>query len=158
VFGTFLTWLSEKTSQVFVMATANNISRLPPELFRKGRLDDIFFVDLPNDAERRDVFRIHLTRRQRDPKKFDVAELSKYCEGFSGAEIEEAIMSGLYDAFSRGGDLDQATLLHSITETVPLSKTMNEELARLRNWATGRARPASGSPSIVPESRRELEV
>jgi AAA+ superfamily predicted ATPase len=158
VFGTFLTWLSEKTSPVFVIATANDISQLPPELLRKGRLDEIFFVDLPNELERKEVFRIHLSRRNRLPTDFNLDELARRSEGFSGAEIEEAIISGLFDAFSRGSDLDQATLLASLSETVPLSKTMSEDLARLRNWANGRARPASGIATKAAESRRKIEI
>lgn len=157
VFGTFLTWLSEKKTPVFVIATANDIRSLPPELLRKGRLDEIFFVDLPNEAERQEVFRIHLQRRHRDPKKFDLAELSRRSEGFSGAEIEEAIVSSLFDAFSSGGDLDQATLIGSLAETFPLSKTMNEELSRLRTWAHGRARPATPGGAEKSEVRRKIE-
>lgn len=158
VFSTFLTWLSEKHSPVFVIATANDISQLPPELLRKGRLDEIFFVDLPSEAERRDVFRIHLQRRGRKPERYDLDDLARRCDGFSGAEIEEAIVSALYDAFSRNGELDQQTLRNSLAETVPLSKTMHEELSRLRSWATGRARPASGSESVAPELRRKIEL
>lgn len=158
VFGTFLTWLSEKRSPVFVIATANDISQLPPELLRKGRLDEIFFVDLPNEAERREVLRIHLQRRGRKPERFDLDDLARRCNGFSGAEIEEAIVSALYDAFSRNGDLDQPTLRNALAETVPLSKTMNEELSRLRGWANGRARPASGVEVIAQELRRKIEL
>ena len=153
VFGTFLTWLSEKTAPVFVIATANDISHLPPELLRKGRVDEIFFVDLPNEDERREIFRIHLAKRKRDPAKFDLDGLARLSDGFSGAEIEEAIISGLYDAFSQGTDLDTAILRAGIAETVPLSKTMSEELSRLRNWAQGRARPSTGplsEPSPTP--------
>jgi AAA+ superfamily predicted ATPase len=128
VFGTFLTWLSEKTAPVFVIATANDISQLPPELLRKGRVDEIFFVDLPNDGERREVFRIHLQKRGRDPGLFDLQVLSQGSDGFSGAEIEEAIISGLFDAFSKGQELTADILKNSLAETVPLSKTMSEEL------------------------------
>jgi len=161
VFGTFLTWLSEKTSPVFVIATANDISHLPPEMLRKGRVDEIFFVDLPSEAERREIFRIHLAKRKRDPSKFDLDRLARQCDGFSGAEIEEAIISGLFDAFGMGSDLDTAILCAGLTETVPLSRTMSEELNRLRTWAQGRARPSSGPlHSATPEateSRRKLE-
>lgn len=162
VFGTFLTWLSEKTAPVFVIATANDISRLPPEMLRKGRVDEIFFVDLPIEAERREIFRIHLRKRRRDPAKFDLDRLASSCDGFSGAEIEEAIVSGLFDAFSRGADLDTATLLSEIAATVPLSRTMSEELNRLRNWAQGRARPASGTEDLKMidpgDVRRKIEL
>jgi AAA+ superfamily predicted ATPase len=158
VFGTFLTWLSEKRTPVFVIATANNISHLPPELLRKGRLDEIFFVDLPGERERREVFRIHLSRRGRKPELFDLDDLAKRSDSFSGAEIEEAIVSGLYDAFSRQGELDQDTLRAALAETVPLSKTMHEDLSRLRAWAQGRARPASGIETSAPELRRKIEL
>ncbi|QEH38704.1 ATP-dependent zinc metalloprotease FtsH [Aquisphaera giovannonii] len=162
VFGTFLTWLSEKTAPVFVIATANDVSQLPPELLRKGRLDEIFFVDLPNEEERREIFRIHLLKRRRNPDAFDVAALAKLSEGFSGAEIEEAIVAGLFDAFSRGGELDTETLRAELSQAVPLSRTMSEELNRLRNWAQGRARPSTGTPARAPaepaEARRKLEI
>jgi AAA+ superfamily predicted ATPase len=158
VFGTFLTWLSEKTSPVFVIATANDISQLPPELLRKGRLDEIFFVDLPTERERHEVFRIHLARRGRSAQQLDLDELARRSEGFSGAEIEEAIISALYDSFSRQADMDQQTLCASLAETVPLSKTMSEELGRLRAWAQGRARPASGAEVVASELRRKIEL
>jgi AAA+ superfamily predicted ATPase len=162
VFGTFLTWLSEKTAPVFVIATANDISHLPPEMLRKGRVDEIFFVDLPNEDERREIFRIHLVKRKRDPAKFDLDALARMSAGFSGAEIEEAIISGLYDAFSKGTDLDTAIIKTGIAETVPLSKTMSEELNRLRNWAKGRARPSTGflkpSEPDTTETRPKLEI
>jgi AAA+ superfamily predicted ATPase len=162
VFGTFLTWLSEKTAPVFVIATANDISHLPPEMLRKGRVDEIFFVDLPIEDERREIFRIHLMKRKRDPAKFDLGGLARMSDGFSGAEIEEAIISGLYDAFSKGTDLDTTILKTGISETVPLSKTMSEELSRLRNWAQGRARPSTGflkpPEPDTSETRRKLEI
>lgn len=159
VFGTLLTWLSEKTSPVFVIATANDISHLPPELLRKGRLDEIFFVDLPSSEERRDIFRIHLAKRGRDPQPFDLDLLAQVSEGFSGAEIEEAVVSALFDAFSRKSQLNTAILRNSVEETVPLSRTMSEELGRLRSWASGRARPATGAETVSrAEVRRKIEI
>lgn len=143
VFGTFLTWLSEKIKPVFVIATANDISKLPPELMRKGRLDEIFYVDLPSQSEREKIFTIHLKKRKRDPKNFDLAKLVAVTEGFSGAEIEELIISALYDAFYQNQDLTTANLLHSAATTVPLSQTMAEQLSQFRTWAQGRARNAS---------------
>ena len=162
VFGTFLTWLSEKTAPVFVIATANDISQLPPELLRKGRVDEIFFVDLPTERERLEVLKIHLKKRHRDPRKFDLERLAKVCDGFSGAEIEEAIISGLFDAFSQGGDLNEEILHGSLSETVPLSRTMSEEINRMRTWAQGRTRPATGPLTPVTlepiEAGRKLEI
>ena len=144
---------------MFVIATANDISHLPPELLRKGRLDEIFFVDLPLVAEREEMFRIRLRRRGRNPTEFDTMELARGSDGFSGAEIEEAIISALFDSFSRQVPLDTNIIRASLAETVPLSKTMNEELSRLRNWAAGRARPASGvATRTTEESRRKIEL
>ncbi|MBL8957104.1 MAG: AAA family ATPase [Myxococcaceae bacterium] len=143
VFGTLLTWLQEKTAPVFVVATANRIDALPPELLRKGRFDEIFFIDLPTANERADIFRIHLAKRRRAPESFDVAKLAAAAEGFSGAEIEQAIVSALYDAFADGAQLSQAGIEKSLAETVPLSRTMVEEIARLRDWAKLRTRKAS---------------
>ena len=143
VFGTFVTWLSEKTAPVFVVATANDISQLPPELLRKGRLDEIFFVDLPSADERREIFRIHLVRRGRDAAKFDLATLAQASPQFSGAEIEEAINSALYDAFYARQELTTEHVAAALAQTVPLARTMDEQIGRLRSWAEGRARNAS---------------
>lgn len=143
VLGTFLTWLSEKTALVFVIATANDITHLPPELLRKGRLDEIFFVDLPPLQARREIFAIHLNRRHRDARSFDLDKLAAESEGFSGAEIEEAVNSALYDAFHENRELSDDHLAAAVRQSVPLSRTMAEQLSRLREWSTGRARPAS---------------
>jgi len=160
VFGTFLTWLSEKTSPVFVVATANDVSALPPELLRKGRFDEIFFVDLPATEERKDIFRIHLAKRKRDPKKFDLEELAETAIGFSGAEIEESIVSALFDVFYDKTELGTDALLKSLRSTVPLSKTMSEDISRLRKWAEGRARPATSAQAAVESTstERKLEI
>jgi SpoVK/Ycf46/Vps4 family AAA+-type ATPase len=159
VFGTLLTWLSEKTAPVFLAATANDISHLPPELLRKGRLDEIFFVDLPNARERREMFRIHLARRGRDPREFDLEPLAAASEGFNGAEIEESIVSALFDAFSQQVRLNTEIVLAGVRETVPLSQTMSEDIERLRSWAAGRARRASTSTTApVEEVRRKIEL
>ena len=158
VFGTFLTWLSEKTAPVFVVATANDISQLPPELMRKGRLDEIFFVDLPAEEERAGIFAIHLERRGRPAAGFRLPELVAASKEFSGAEIEQAIISALYDAFSEGRPLATEHILEALSQTVPLSKTMDEQLARLRTWAEGRARHASVARKIVPDrEHRRME-
>jgi SpoVK/Ycf46/Vps4 family AAA+-type ATPase len=148
VFATFLTWLNEKKKPVFVVATANEISHLPPELLRKGRLDEIFYVDLPNAEEREEIFRIHIRRRGRDAQKFDLNALAGASDKFSGAEIEEAINSGLYEAFYAGTDLTSEHVLHALSETVPLSRTMAEQIERQRGWVAGRARDASRPRSM----------
>jgi AAA+ superfamily predicted ATPase len=150
VFATFLTWLNEKKKPVFVVATANDISNLPPELLRKGRLDEIFYVDLPSAEEREEIFRIHIGRRGRDAQNFDVTSLASASENFSGAEIEEAINSGLYEAFYAKTDLTTDHILHAVSETVPLSRTMAEQIERQRAWVAGRARDASRPRSTSP--------
>ncbi|HIE09483.1 MAG TPA: AAA family ATPase [Armatimonadetes bacterium] len=153
VFGTFLTWLQEKRAPVFVVATANDISALPPELLRKGRLDEVFFVDLPSKEERREIFAIHLRKRGRNPKEFDLDLLAERSKGFSGAEIEAVVIGALYDAFDEERDLSTEDLLRNIEQTVPLSQTMREEIEALREWARMRARPASSKP---PEPLEDL--
>lgn len=159
VMSTLLTWLSEKSKPVFVLATANDISHLPPELLRKGRLDEIFFVDLPTAAERREIVRIHISKRRRDPAGFDLDELTGASDGFSGAEIEQAVISALYDAFYVGRDLRTEDVLKSLRETVPLSRTMSERVAGIRAWAEGRARFASRPDAqLAPQPKRKLEV
>jgi hypothetical protein len=152
VFGTFLTWLSEKTAPVFVVATANDISQLPPELLRKGRLDEIFFVDLPNPEERREVFGIHLAKRGRNPSAYDLDALTAASPEFSGAEIEEAINSALYDAFYAREELTTAHVLTGLAQTVPLARTMDGQIAGLRNWAAGRARNAGVAAGAAKQS------
>ena len=143
VFATLNTWMQEKTKPVFVVATANEIMRLPPELLRKGRFDEIFFVDLPAESERREIFVIHFGRRKRDPKEFDLDRLAAESDGFSGAEIEQAVISGLYAAFEEGREITTEDVLTALKQTVPLSVTMREEIGMVRRWAKGRARPAS---------------
>jgi SpoVK/Ycf46/Vps4 family AAA+-type ATPase len=149
--------MQEKTAPVFVIATSNDISALPPELLRKGRFDEIFFIDLPRLEERKEIFAIHLAKRQRDPSRFDLAGLARETEGFSGAEIEQAVISALYDAFEAGGGqggedlLCDEDLLRNIRQTVPLSQTMKEQITALRNWARTHARLAAiGDESTVP--------
>jgi len=126
-----------------VVATANDVSQLPPELLRKGRLDEIFYVDLPSEEERGEIFRIHLRKRGRDAATFDAAACAAASNDFSGAEIEEAINSALYDAFYAQQEVTTAHILNALTQTVPLARTMDEQISRLRNWAEGRARNAS---------------
>lgn len=143
VFSTFLTWLQEKTVPVFVVSTANQVEALPPELLRKGRFDEIFFIDLPSRAERASIFGIHLRKRKRDAAKFDLDALAEATPGFSGAEIEQVVVEALYDAFDAGRDVTQEDLLKAIQASVPLSMTMREKISYLRQWANTRARPAS---------------
>ncbi len=159
VFGTFLTWLSEKSTPVFVVATANEVSQLPPELLRKGRLDEIFYVDLPSEEEREEIFRIHLSKRGRDPKNFDLPPLVAASRDFSGAEIEEAIISALYDAFYLKQELATDHIAAALGQTVPLAKTMAEKISSQRNWAVGRARNASVPHALeAREPRQQMEL
>ena len=143
ILATFLTWLQEKKDGVFVIATANDITSLPPELLRKGRLDETFFVDLPTAAERAEIFAIHLQARRRNPAMFSLWALAEASEGFSGSEIEQAIVAALYDAFDSRCDLQDGHILNALRQTVPLSKTRHEEVQALRAWAASRARSAS---------------
>lgn len=145
VFGTFLTWLQEKKSPVFVVATCNNVKELPPELLRKGRFDEIFFVDLPSKEERKDIFRIHLEKRHRDPNGFDLEKLAESTKEFAGSELEEIIVSALYDAFDEGCDLKQEHLEKTVAGMIPLSKTMGDQIKGIREWAKIRAKKASNS-------------
>ncbi|ROR32690.1 AAA family ATPase [Inmirania thermothiophila] len=142
VLGTLLTWMAERTARVFVVATANEIRDLPPELLRKGRFDEIFFVDLPGPSVRREIFAIQLRRRGQDPDGVDLALLARESEGFSGAEIEQAVVSALYSAHAAGVALATEHLVAELQATRPLSVTMAERVASLRRWAAGRAVPA----------------
>jgi len=163
VFATFLTWLQEKTSPVFVIATANDVSMLPPELLRKGRFDEIFFVDLPNSDERRDIFRIHIEKKKRHQEVFDLERLVQVSSGYSGSEIEEAIISALYDAYDDGIgaiDIDTSRLEVALKEIIPLSHTMREQIAGMREWAKSRARRASKDDESlkIDQPAPQLEV
>lgn len=142
IFATFLSWLQDKKENVFVIATANDISKLPPELVRKGRFDEIFFVDLPTADTRRGILEIHLARRQRDPSTFDLDRLVEASEGFSGAELEQAVVSSLYTVFANDADLTTEALEEEIRQTQPLSVTMAERVGAVRAWADGRSVPA----------------
>jgi len=139
IFGTFLNWMQEKKAPVFVVATSNDISALPPELLRKGRFDEIFFVDLPGVEDRKSLFSIHLKRRKQNPAKFDLGKLAAASEGFTGAEIEEVLSSSLYSAFNQKAALSTEMLLKEIQSTYPLAVTMKEKLDGLREWARQRA-------------------
>lgn len=139
----FITWLQEKESPAFVIATANAVDRLPPELLRKGRFDEIFFVDLPNVNERRQILSIHLAKHGRDPGRIDLMSLAEQCEHFSGAELEQVVVDGLYRAFRSKRDLTGDDLGVAIKSTVPLYRTYEDEIKALREWASSRARKAS---------------
>lgn len=143
VFSTFLTWMQEKTKPVFLIATGNNVAQLPPELMRKGRFDEIFFVDLPDTKERQEIFKIHLSKRNRDPKKFKIAELAKLTDGFSGAEIEQLVVSALNHAFFEDREVQFKDIKEEAETQVPLSRMMSEDITALREWATLRARPSA---------------
>ncbi len=139
ILATLLTWLQDRQPGVFLVATSNNINALPPELLRKGRFDEIFFVDLPDAEARAELFRIHLKRRGRDPAGFDLVALASASEGFSGAEVEQAIASALYTAFSKQQQLSTEIIVAECLATRPLSVTRREEVERLRDWARERA-------------------
>lgn len=142
MFGTLLTWMQEHQEPVFLIATANDIEALPPELLRKGRFDEIFFVDLPIRETRREIFAIHLRKRNRNPAMFDLDALADVAEGFSGAEIEQAVIAALHEAFFEQVELSTAHVQRAIENSPPLSVTMAERLAALRAWAENRCVPA----------------
>ncbi|NUN15544.1 MAG: AAA family ATPase [Myxococcales bacterium] len=149
VFASFITWLQEKQAPVFVVATANSVDQLPPELLRKGRFDEIFFVDLPDIHERKAIFEIHLRGRGRTPANFDLETLATKTEHFSGAEIEQCVIGALFEAFSASRDLNQQDLLKVTSETVPIYFTYEEQTKRLRDWAKTRARNASSDSRLL---------
>ena len=138
VLGTLLTWLSERKARVFMVATANDITGLPPELLRKGRFDEIFFVDLPLPPARVEIFSIHLRRRQLDPAAFDLRQLAEAADGFAGAEIEQAIVSSLYESHASNQPISTASLVAELQRTRPLSVVMAEKIEDLRAWAAER--------------------
>lgn len=140
--GTLLTWMAERTSAVFIVATANDIQSLPPELLRKGRLDEIFFVDLPDEETRKQIFTIHLKKRNLDPALFKLDHLAMLANNFSGAEIEQAVVAGMYSAIEQTDSLHQKLLEHEIQSTQPLSVVMKEHIDHMRDWAKERTVPA----------------
>lgn len=159
VVGTLLTWMQEKRDPVFVVATANRIDMLPPELLRKGRFDEIFFVDLPTRAVREEILSIHLRKKRRDPSDYDLAKLAERSVGFSGAELEEAVREGLYDAFAEGRELATEHIARAVDKTFPLSRTMRDQIESLRQWAKVRARLANGQPpEALPQDTAETAV
>jgi SpoVK/Ycf46/Vps4 family AAA+-type ATPase len=141
--ASFLSWMQDRKAPVFVAATCNNVTALPPELIRKGRFDELFFVDLPNQVERKQILALQLSKRNRDAATFDLERIATAAQGFSGAEIEAAVQSALYAAFSKKQELSTQILLGVISQTVPLSVTRAEEIEAQRAWAKTRAVPAS---------------
>ena len=150
VFGTFLSWMQDRTAPVFVVATANDVSQLPPELLRKGRFDELFFIDLPSHEERETIWRIHIAKHRRQPGEFDTQQLAEATEGWTGSEIEQAFVDALYDGFSRNEEPTDLNTMMQVNQVVPLSKLMNEQISGLRSWAKGRARLAT---KLKTESR-----
>ena len=147
VFGSFLSWMQEKKSAVFVVATANDVSQLPPELLRKGRWDELFFVDLPNQLEREAIWKIKISKYGRDPVEFDLVQLGRVTEGLTGSEIEACFVEALYAGFDQDQEPTDLLIAQVLNDFVPLSKLMAEQISGLRNWAKGRARFATSSVS-----------
>ncbi|PYX11574.1 MAG: hypothetical protein DMG85_05050, partial [Acidobacteria bacterium] len=143
ILAAFLSWMQDRKAPVFVAATCNNVTGLPPELIRKGRFDELFFVDLPNQTERKQIFGIQLVRRKRNPAEFDLERVAAAAEGYSGAEIDAAVQTAMYAAFSSKQQVSTQGLLDALKATVPLSTTRAEEIQALRKWARTRAVPAA---------------
>jgi SpoVK/Ycf46/Vps4 family AAA+-type ATPase len=142
MFGTLLSWMQDHRQPIFLIATANNIAQLPPELMRKGRFDEIFFVDLPEKADRESIFGIHLRKRKREKADFEMQALVEASEGYSGAEIEQAVVSGMYAAFADDVPCNTDHILAAIRLSQPLSVVLRERVEQLRAWAKGRCVPA----------------
>jgi SpoVK/Ycf46/Vps4 family AAA+-type ATPase len=156
VFGSFISWLQEKTAPVFVVATANDVSQLPPELLRKGRWDELFFTDLPGAGEREQIWRIQIGRCGRKPEAFDIEGLALASEGHTGAEIEQAVTDALYRAFSESREPRTGDMLAAVSDSVPLSKLMGEQIQGLRKWAQGRCRLAAASGTAAEAGGRRI--
>jgi AAA+ superfamily predicted ATPase len=151
--ASFLSWMQDRKAPVFVAATCNNVSVLPPELIRKGRFDELFFVDLPNRAERKQIFSIQLAKRKRNPDQFNLEPMSERAVGFSGAEIESAVQTALFEAFGHNQELSEGDVIGALSSTVPLSVTRAEEIIELRSWARKRAVWASAEQAPVESAR-----
>jgi SpoVK/Ycf46/Vps4 family AAA+-type ATPase len=139
--------MQQKQAPVFIVATANDVSQLPPEMLRKGRFDEMFFVDLPSQAEREAIWTIQIAKYNRDPKDFDLVQLSRASDGLTGSEIENVFIEALYAAFEEEQEPTDLGIAQVLTEFVPLSKLMAEQITGLRNWAKGRARVATSPPA-----------
>jgi len=150
--------MQEKSKPVFVVATANDISQLPPELLRKGRVDEIFFVDLPTQKEREEIISIHLKRKGREGKKFDVKKLAAESKGFSGAELEEVVKEALFSAYDKEKEINDDDILEAIKNTYPLSATMHETIDKMRAWAKSRAVCASAEEAEKLDSEKNKNI
>ncbi|NDF00426.1 MAG: AAA family ATPase, partial [Verrucomicrobia bacterium] len=158
VFGSFLSWMQEKTKPVFIVATANDVSQLPPEMLRKGRFDELFFVDLPVETEREAIWKIVVERRNRKAINFDLQQLAKISEGLTGAEIEAVFLEAMFAAFERSDEPTDLDVAASMNSFVPLSKLMAEQIAGLKQWSVGRARPSTSTPATSERKLRKLGV
>jgi len=156
VFGSFLSWMQEKTKPVFVVATANDVSKLPPEFLRKGRFDEMFFVDLPDTQERAQIWDIIIQRYNRPPTNYDTVVLSRACEQYTGAEIEAVFIDAMHEAYSDGREPKATDILEAMTRCVPLAQLMDGEIAALRHWAKGRAREAASRANAGPRTGRRI--
>ena len=156
--GTLLTWMEDRPAPVFVAATANAVDALPPELLRRGRFDELFFIDLPNEYERRDVLRVHLARGGLDPEGFDLTALADASEGHSGAELAEAVTTARIDAHTDGREPTQGDLAKAVEDTVPLSVTMEDQIFALREWAKTRCRPATPDSRVLRMLEKERRL
>ena len=158
VFGSFLSWMQEKEKSVFVVATANDVSQLPPEFLRKGRFDEMFFVDLPDAAERAQIWEIVIRRHGRKTDDFDSVALANASEEFTGAEIDAVFVDALYDAFLEGREPTDLDMVNSMTRMVPLAKLMDRQIAALKQWAKGRAREAAGERATAKLPTRRIST
>lgn len=157
VLGSLLTWMSDNETGVYIVATCNSVENLPPELLRKGRFDELFYCDLPDTSARKEIFGIHLKKRNREAENFDTQKLAELSEGYSGAEIEQVVIEALVDAFTEGTDLETAHIKHTVKNTTPLSKLDSSQIDRLRAWGVSRCRSAASTP-IKQKEPRKLEV
>ena len=156
VFGSFLSWMQEKSKPVFVVATANDVSQLPPELLRKGRFDEIFFVDLPNQNEREAIWSIVVSAKRRDPSAYDLQQLARASDGLTGAEIEAVFNEAMFVGFERSKEPTDLDIAGVLSGFAPLSKLMAEQIAALKSWAANRARPATSTPDAEERKLRKL--
>jgi SpoVK/Ycf46/Vps4 family AAA+-type ATPase len=148
--------MQEKEKPVFVVATANDVSKLPPEFLRKGRFDELFFVDLPDAQERAQIWDIVIKRHGRKPADFDTVALSRACEQFTGAEIEAVLIDAMHEGYADGREPRAKDILEAMTHTVPLANLMDGRIAELRHWAKGRAREAAGRSAPAPRNSRRM--